>query len=82
MLVHDCTLFVNRRSLKLESIYEVSLDTNETLINNIISKTGCLLSRDSCKTGLPECGRGQACGGGWHRMNGELMGSSGLRVCV
>lgn len=60
MLVHDWTLFVYRHSLKVEGIYEVSLDTNETLINNIISKTECLLGRDSCKTGLPECGRGQA----------------------
>lgn len=56
MPVHDWTLFVNRRSLKLEGIYEISLDTNETLINNIISKTECLLGLDSCKT---ECGRGQ-----------------------
>lgn len=74
----DWTLCVNGRSLKLRGIYEVSFDTNEPLINNIISKTGCLLGRDSCKTGLPECGRGQASGGGRQRTNGELM----LRVCM
>ncbi len=53
MLFSDWTLCVNRRSLKLESIYEVSLDSNETLINNIISKTGCLLGCDSCKKWTP-----------------------------
>ncbi len=68
MLFSDWTLCVNRRSLKLESICEVSLDSNETLINNIISKTGCLLGCDSCKNGLPLCGRGQACRGGRHRL--------------
>lgn len=68
ILFSDCTFCINKRSLKLEDIYEVSLDTNERLINNIISKTGCLLSRDSCKNGLPLCGRGQACRGGQHRL--------------
>ncbi len=74
MLFSDWTLCVNRCSLKLEGIYEVSLDSNETLINNIISKTGRLMGRDSCKNGLPLCGRGQACRGGWHGtgLNGEL----------
>lgn len=60
MLCKDWSLY----GVTVAGIYKVSLDTNETLINNVIPKTLCLLGRGSCKIEAPGPGTGWASGSG------------------